>query len=271
MTLEKQIPLSKVASPMERLLAIMAALRDPVAGCPWDVEQTFETIAPYTLEEAYEVHDAITRGNLNDLREELGDLLLQVVFHAQMAAEQKEFTFDDVVTSLCDKLIYRHPHVFGDVKVNNAAEVIGVWDARKKEEKKSGLQDSAIDGVTQGLPALMRAQKLQKKAAKAGFVWPDLNACWDKVEEELQEVKTEIKNGPKSEKAAEELGDLIFCLVNYARMAGHDAESMLTRTNTKFETRFRLMEKILIQENKDMPSVPLQEMLTAWSKTKESK
>jgi len=268
MATPKSIPPSPDIPAMDRLLQIMAALRDPASGCPWDVEQTFQTIAPYTLEEAYEVHDAITRGNLNDLREELGDLLLQVVFHAQMAAEQKAFTFDDVVSSLCEKLIYRHPHVFGDVKVNNAADVVGVWDARKKEEKKPDGNTSALDDVTQGLPALMRAQKLQKKAAKAGFVWKDLESCWAKVEEELDEVKVEIAQNPKSPQTAEELGDLIFCLVNYARMAGHDAESMLTRTNSKFETRFRAMEDILNSENRSLSSITLQEMLEAWKKTK---
>ena len=251
--------------PIDRLLQIMAALRSPDGGCPWDIEQTFKTIAPFTVEEAYEVADAIERGDINDLKEELGDLLLQIVFHAQMADEQKLFSFEDVATSISDKLIFRHPHVFGDKTAASAEEVITVWDAQKKSEKN---YDSAIDGVTIGLPSLLRAQKLQKKAAKAGFVWKDLEGAWAKIEEELNEVKDAANQNPKSEHTAEEIGDLLFCIVNYARMAGHDAESILTNTNRKFEQLFKNMEGVLKAENQPMESASLDQMLAAWVKGK---
>jgi len=244
-------------NPIDRLLEIMARLRDPKDGCPWDLEQNFKTIAPYTIEEAYEVADAIDRGDMKDLKEELGDLLLQVVFHAQMAREEKIFNFDDIVTALCDKLIYRHPHVFGENKAANSAEVLTIWNARKDAEK---VNESAIDGVTLGLPALLRAQKLQKKAAKSGFVWPNPEMAWKKVEEEL----SEFKDAQTPDHQAEELGDLMFCIVNYARLAGHDAEEILTATNKKFEQRFKAMESSLAANDKSLESSSLDEKLTAW-------
>lgn len=249
--------------PIEDLIEIMAALRDPETGCPWDIEQSFETIAPYTVEEAYEVADAIARNNMKDLKEELGDLLLQVVFHSRIAEEQKLFDFEDVVKALCDKLVYRHPHVFGDEKASNSTEVQSIWDARKDAEKNNV---SAIDGVTLGLPALLRAQKLQKKAAKSGFVWPDSEMAWSKLEEELREFKeaTDIDH------QAEELGDLMFCIVNYARIAGHDAEEILTRTNRKFESRFKAMENNLASDKKKLEDASLEDMLIAWSAGKTS-
>lgn len=244
--------------PIDRLLNVMSRLRDPADGCPWDLEQNFKTIAPYTIEEAYEVADAIERDDMKDLKEELGDLLLQVVFHARMAEEQKLFSFEDVAAAIADKLIYRHPHVFGDQSAANADEVLGIWNARKDAEK---VNDSAIDGVTMGLPSLLRAQKLQKKAAKARFVWPDAQAAWVKLEEELAELKA----APDKENEAEELGDLLFCIVNYARMKGHDAEEVLTATNRKFERRFKAMESNLKKENLDTDSATLDQMLKAWS------
>lgn len=246
------------ARPIDRLLEVMAALRDPIAGCPWDLEQDFSSIAPYTVEEAYEVADAIARGNMQDLKEELGDLLLQVVFHARMAQEQNLFSFDDIAAALSDKLVYRHPHVFGDEHAANAEEVIGIWNARKDSEKNN---DSAIDGVTLGLPALLRAQKLQKKAAKSRFVWPDAESAWAKLEEEL----AELKSAPDKDNEAEEIGDVLFCLVNYARMKGHDAEDILTATNRKFETRFKAMEKNLADDNLTLQSATLDQMLSAWA------
>ena len=248
-------------SPIQKLIATMPRLRDPNGGCPWDVEQTFQSIIPYTIEEAYEVADAIERGDMDEFKEELGDLLLQVIFHCQMAQEQNIFTFDDVVTALAEKLIYRHPHVFGDQKAANAAEVVSIWDARKSAKKKN---DSAIDGVTLGLPSLLRAQKLQKKAAKSGFVWPDTDSAWKKVEEEL----AEFKDAKTPEHKAEELGDLMFCIVNYARMNGMDAESILTATNKKFETRFKAMEHHLVDANKNLSTSTLDEKLMAWNKGK---
>ncbi len=247
--------------PIDRLLKIMAALRDPKTGCPWDVEQTFKTIAPYTIEEAYEVADAIDRENVNDLKEELGDLLLQIVFHAQMAREENLFNFDDVATALAEKLIYRHPHVFGDESAATAHEVLKIWDARKNAEKN---RESAIDGVTLGLPALLRAQKLQKKAGKSGFVWPDKQSAWNKLEEELAEFKA----AKTKDEEADELGDVLFCIVNYARIAGHDAEEILTATNRKFESRFKAMEKILEERGQKLNGASLDDMLDAWKKGK---
>ena len=244
--------------PLDRLLAVMARLRDPDGGCPWDLEQNFTTIAPYTVEEAYEVADAISRNDMNDLKEELGDLLLQVVFHAQMAQEQKLFTFEDVAAAIADKLIYRHPHVFGDQTAANPDEVLTIWNERKDSEK---VNESAIEGVTLGLPALLRAQKLQKKAAKARFVWPDAESAWEKLEEELRE----LKEATSHEHEAEELGDLLFCIVNYARMKGHDTEEILMATNRKFEKRFKAMETNLKQENLSMKSATLGQMLRAWA------
>lgn len=246
---------------INRLLDVMKKLRDPNGGCPWDLEQDFKSIGPCTIEEAYEVVDAIDRGDFNDLKEELGDLLLQVVFHAQMAAEQNIFTFEDVAGAITDKLIYRHPHVFGDKTAATADDVMEIWNERKDSEKKN---ESAIDGVTLGLPALLRAQKLQKKAAKAGFEWPDTAAAWAKLEEEL----AEFKDAKTKEHQAEELGDLLFCIVNYARMAGHDTEEILTATNKKFERRFKAMEKILEKEKTPLPDASLDQMLQAWSKGK---
>lgn len=239
------------------LLAVMKKLRDPNGGCPWDLEQTFATIAPYTIEEAYEVADAVERGDMNDFKEELGDLLLQVVFQAQIATDEKLFTFDDVAQGIADKLIYRHPHVFGDQSAKTANDVLSIWEERKDAEKKS---ESAIDGVTLGLPALLRAQKLQKKAGKSGFVWPDKDSAWAKLEEELEEFKT----ATDKDHQAEELGDLLFCIVNYARLAGHDAEEILTATNKKFEKRFKAMESVLRAESKELKSSSLDEMLEAW-------
>lgn len=244
-------------APIDRLLDIMARLRDKQTGCPWDIEQTFKTIAPYTVEEAYEVADAIERNDMKDLKEELGDLLLQVVFHAQMAREESIFDFNEVVNALSDKLVYRHPHVFGDESAANAEEVITVWNKQKDAEKN---HDSAIDGVTLGLPALLRAQKLQKKAGKSGFVWPDAESAWKKLEEELQE----LKDATSKENEAEELGDLLFCIVNYSRLKGHDAEEILTATNRKFESRFKAMEKILESRGQKVNEASLDEMLQAW-------
>lgn len=245
--------------PIEKLLSVMARLRDPDGGCPWDLEQDFKSIAPYTVEEAYEVADAIERDDINDLKEELGDLLLQVVFHAQMAREKNLFDFDDVARGIADKLIYRHPHVFGEDVAKTADDVVVLWDARKNAEKNKEGQ-SAVAGVTLGLPSLLRAQKLQKKAAKAGFVWPDTNSAWNKVEEELSEFRA----AQSKEDQAEELGDLLFCIVNYARIAGHDAEEILASANKKFERRFKAMEDILKERNASLDQSSLDEKLDAW-------
>lgn len=221
-------------SAFERLAAVMRRLRDPDGGCPWDLEQSFATIAPYTIEEAYEVADAIERGDMAELREELGDLLLQVVYHAQMAAEVGAFTLADVAAGIADKMIRRHPHVFGDVSVASAAAQTVAWEKLKAAEKP---RDGALDGVALGLPALMRAQKLQKRAARTGFDWPDADGPRAKIVEELQEVAE-----ANEDERAGEIGDLLFAVVNYARHLGVDAEEALRGANGKFERRFAAME-----------------------------
>lgn len=228
--------------PLRELLAIMARLRDPQRGCAWDLEQTFATIAPYTLEEAYEVADAIERGNFADLREELGDLLLQVVFHAQMARERRMFDFDDVARGIGEKLVRRHPNVFGDVKVADSAEQTRMWEEQKAREKAAaGKAQSALDDVPVGLPALTRAVKLTKRAARVNFDWPDAAGVWAKLDEELAELRA-AERAAQPEEIAAELGDVLFVLANLARKLGVDPEASLRGTNAKFERRFRHVE-----------------------------
>ena len=222
------------ADSVRRLAAIMAALRDPASGCPWDIEQDFRSIAPYTIEEAYEVADAIERDAMDELKGELGDLLLQVVFHAQMAAEAGHFTLADVAAGIADKMEARHPHVFGDATIDSAAAQTEAWEAMKAKERSGGT----LDGVALGLPALMRAQKLQKRAARVGFDWPDASGPLAKIDEELAEIATATNDAGRSE----EIGDLLFAVVNYARHLGVDAEEALRASNTKFERRFRAVE-----------------------------
>jgi len=229
------------------LIEIMAALRDPVTGCPWDLEQDFSTIRNYTIEEAYEVADAIERGDFEDLREELGDLLLQPIFHAQMAMEAGHFDIGDVIYGITEKLIRRHPHVFGDQSADDAAGAQVSWEAVKTEEKKAKAarqavkQASAIDDVPQVLPALSRAEKLTKKAAKVGFDWPDFSAVMAKVREELDEVE-EAQAAQDQAAVHEEIGDLLFAVSNLARHAGVDAEAALRDANAKFTRRFHYVE-----------------------------
>ena len=220
-------------SHLDRLVAIMRRLRDPQRGCSWDLQQSFATIAPYTIEEAYEVADAIDRNDMDALADELGDLQLQVVFHAQMAEELGEFTLDDVVDRICDKLERRHPHIFGD-----AAESPG-WDAIKAVERNPLEDESALAGVANALPALDRAMKLQRRAARVGFDWPDASGPRAKIEEELQELDRETA----SKRREEELGDLLFAVVNLARHLNIDPEEALRKGNRKFEHRFRAIEK----------------------------
>lgn len=227
---------------LRELLEIMARLRDPERGCAWDLEQNFATIAPYTLEEAYEVADAIERGNLGDLQEELGDLLLQVVFHAQMAREQSAFDFDDVARGIGEKLVRRHPNVFGDVRVSDSAEQTRLWEAQKAREKAAaGKAQSALDDVPLGLPALTRAVKLTKRAARENFDWPDAAGVWAKLDEELAELRAAERQSDATEIAAE-LGDVLFVIANLARKLGVDPEAALRGTNAKFERRFRHVE-----------------------------
>jgi nucleoside triphosphate diphosphatase len=217
---------------LERLVAIMRRLRDPKRGCSWDLEQSFETIAPYTIEEAYEVADAIDRGDMDALADELGDLQLQVVFHAQMAEELGHFTLDDVIGRICDKLERRHPHIFGD-----ADESPG-WDSIKASERKEKADESVLAGVAHALPALDRAAKLQRRAARAGFDWPDSSGPRAKISEELAELDRETRH----DRRTEELGDLLFAVVNLARHLNIDAEEALRQANRKFEARFRSIE-----------------------------
>jgi len=228
--------------PIDRLLAVMRRLRDPERGCPWDIEQTFATIAPYTIEEAYEVADAIERGALDELPGELGDLLLQVVYHSRMAEEAGLFAFDDVALAVTEKLIARHPHVFEALEVRTAAAQREHWEATKAAERAAkaaanGSRPSVLDDLPKGLPALTRAIKLQKRAARVGFDWPDLDGVRAKVNEELDELER-----AGADEREDEFGDLLFTLVNHARRLGLDPETALRRANAKFERRFRLME-----------------------------
>ncbi|MAE51324.1 MAG: nucleoside triphosphate pyrophosphohydrolase [Micavibrio sp.] len=248
------------------LINMMAALRNPNGGCPWDLEQNFATIAPYTIEEAYEVADAIDRGHMDDLREELGDLLLQPIYHAQMAHEQNLFSIHDVIHDITDKMISRHPHVFGDSDAADAEAVNRIWDERKKAENKGG--DSALGGVTLGLPALLRAEKLQKKAAKTGFEWPSTEDVYRKIDEEIQEFKDALTtNDPK--KITDELGDILLNVVNLARMNGVNPEEALRQGNNKFERRFKGMEADYKEKNKDLSDASLDEMMQSWHDQKE--
>jgi len=234
---------------IQSLLNIMARLRDPQHGCPWDLQQDFASIAPYTVEEAYEVADAIDRKDLADLKDELGDLLLQVVFHAQMASEQGAFDFGDVVASISGKMIRRHPHIFADTEVDGAADVSANWEAIKRAERAAkGEQDSsALAGISRGLPEWQRATKLQSRAARTGFDWPDATPVLDKLREEVDEVQAELAAAPGEDRQArlqEEIGDVLFVCANLARHAKVDVGSALRLANHKFERRFRAMEAL---------------------------
>lgn len=252
---------------MDDLIKVMKALRTPVTGCPWDLEQTFETILPYTLEEAYEVADAIDRNSMIDLREELGDLLLQSVYHAQMASEEGHFDLHDVIHDITDKMISRHPHVFGDISANSAEDVDVIWDNQKSKEAKSSSvhkdKKSALDGITKALPSLLKAQKLQKKASKVGFEWEDPHDVLDKLEEEIAEMRAAIDN-KDIENQEEELGDILFLLSNYGRMLGIHAEEALRKCNIKFERRFRGLEQDFKDKGVSMKDVNLKQMEIAW-------
>jgi ATP diphosphatase len=254
---------------LDRLLAIMAALRTPKTGCPWDLEQNFATIAPYTIEEAYEVADAIERDNLDDLKEELGDLLLQVVFHSRMAQEQGAFEFGDVVETLTQKMIRRHPHVFADEQSHTAQAVKGLWDRIKAEEKAArGVSEKtgALAGVPVGLPALTRALKLQDKAGKVGFDWNDPRAVLRKIREEADEIEAVLDSDQAS--AAAEVGDLLFAAVNLARHLDADPEAVLRQTNQKFERRFASIETALAAKGKTPTDATLAEMDALWDEAK---
>ncbi len=256
--------------PLARLLAVMAWLRDRQHGCPWDIEQTFRTIAPYTIEEAYEVADAIDRDDMPALKEELGDLLLQVVYHAQMASEAKAFGFADVATAIADKMVDRHPHVFGDTKVADADAQTVSWEARKAAERATSQTGTgALDGVARALPALLRAEKIQKRAARVGFDWKETGPVIDKIEEELGELRAELVAGVLDQaRLADELGDVLFAVANLARHCKVDPESALRSANDKFERRFRYIEQRLAAQGRKPADATLEEMEALWQEAK---
>lgn len=259
--------------PIARLLAVMARLRDPNGGCPWDLEQSFETIAPYTIEEAYEVAEAVTSGDRAALKDELGDLLLQVVFHARMAEEEGSFGFDGVATAIVDKMIRRHPHVFGEVVIADAEAQSGAWEDQKAEERArkaaaEGRAPSVLDGVSTALPALMRAVKLQRRVVRVGFDWPDTAQVVAKIQEELAEVQAEIDGERDAGRLEDEVGDVLFTVVNLARHLGVDPETALRRCNAKFERRFRAVEDGLRADGQSVDAVSLDVMEAQWQRVK---
>jgi ATP diphosphatase len=279
------------SSQIDRLLKIMSQLSDPQSGCPWDVKQNFESIAPYTIEEAHEVADAIARHDMEDLRDELGDLLLQVVFHAQMAAEAGLFDFDDVARSISEKMIRRHPHVFGDASAEDGETVRLNWEAIKAEEKAARAErrktedrvvasPSRLDDVPSGLPSLIYAQKIGRKAAKWGFDWPDVEGVWDKVIEEVDELRAELEgwspypsgaeppDAQQHARVSDELGDCLFALVNLARHTGVDAESALRGTNVKFARRFAAMEMAAAEQGVSLEDIDLDALEALWLSAK---
>ncbi|MGA7323046.1 MAG: nucleoside triphosphate pyrophosphohydrolase [Rhodomicrobium sp.] len=258
--------------PLERLLQIMAALRDPISGCPWDKEQTFATIAPYTIEEAYEVADAIERGDMDGLKDELGDLLLQVVYHARMAEEAGQFTFANVAQAICEKMIRRHPHVFGD-----AASFPGQWEAIKqaerdaKQTKNNGQSPGMFEGIGAGLPALIRSAKIQRRAARLGFDWPSVEPILDKLDEEVVELRAEIGKQPgedREERQFEEFGDVMFVLVNLGLRLGIDSEAALRAANSKFIRRMEAMSAAASENGKRLEDMTLDEMQALWDRAK---
>jgi nucleoside triphosphate diphosphatase len=260
---------------IDDLLRIMATLRDPEHGCPWDVKQDFATIAPYTIEEAYEVADAIDRGDFAGLRDELGDLLLQVVFHARMAEERGEFAFADVVEAICTKMIRRHPHVFPDAagnthKVENAAAQTSAWEAHKRREREAegDADTSLLAGIPRGLPEWLRALKLQKRAASIGFDWSEPGPVLDKLREEIDEVRAELAAGGDPARMADEVGDVLFVGVNLARLTGVDYSASLRQANAKFERRFRRMEALAAAAGESLAGKPLAEQDAYWERAK---
>lgn len=256
------------------LLEIMDKLRDPENGCPWDIEQSFESIAPYTIEESYEVDEAIRANDMASLRDELGDLLFQVIFHSQMAKEEHHFTFSDVVQTVCKKMIRRHPHVFGNATIQDADAQVAAWEDHKAKEREAkakteGRVPSVLDGVTVGLPSLLRAIKLQNRAARIGFDWPETIQVLDKIQEESLELLEEYQSGGSKARLKEEFGDLLFVMANLARHMDIDPEEALRAGNAKFEKRFRKVEEQLAILGKAPRDSNLEEMNQFWNQAKE--
>jgi MazG family protein len=254
---------------LDKLLEVMTQLRDPNSGCPWDLEQDFASIAPHTIEEAYEVADAIANGDMRELRDELGDLLFQVVFHAQLAHENGDFDFEDVAQAITGKLIRRHPHVFADAESRDSTEQTLQWEEGKAEERKNKGQNSVLADIPVALPALSRAQKLAKRAAGAGFDWPDRHGPRRKIDEELAELDTELDGG-LAKRQSEEIGDVLFSVVNLARHLNIDAETALRDANQRFATRFAGMEDDLRDSGQEFSKLDLRELELAWQKAKEN-
>ncbi len=256
--------------PIERLRAVMAKLRDPNGGCPWDLEQDFSTIAPYTIEEAYEVADAIQRGDMGELKDELGDLLLQVVFHARMAEEQNSFDFDDVADAITTKMIRRHPHVFATEDLSTPEAVKVSWEETKAQERaeKGSTDDSALAGVALALPALSRAEKLSKRAARVGFTWSEVSEVMRDLDEEVAELQEVIDGDGDPDKLEDEVGDILFVVANLARMLKVDPEKALRRSNDKFDRRFRYVERSLLSQNRNVTDAELTEMDALWTEAK---
>jgi ATP diphosphatase len=263
--------MTDAAAATARLIEIMAALRHPETGCPWDQVQDFSTIAPYTIEEAYEVEDAIARGSPAGLLDELGDLLFQVVYHARMAEERGWFAFADVAGAIADKMVRRHPHVFGDAEGRSADQQVAAWEVQKAAERAARAETGTLAGIPPGLPALTRAAKLTRRAGRVGFDWPDAAAVLDKLEEEAAELRAELKHDPQSADPAalrDEVGDLLFVLANLARKLDLDPEDCLRGANRKFERRFGYIEQTLLSEGKLLTDSDLAEMESLWSAAK---
>lgn len=262
-----QTPPDSPEAELRRLLDIMAALRDPVGGCPWDKQQDFASIAPYTIEEAYEVADAIARHDFAALPDELGDLLFQVVYHARMAEEAGHFAFAEVARSIGDKMVRRHPHVFGDAAARDAAEQTAAWEAQKHAERAARAETGTLAGVPVGLPALTRAAKLTARAARVGFDWPDADSVLEKLDEEVGELRAELQQADPA-RLADEVGDLLFVLANLARKLQLDPEACLRHANQKFARRFTAMERRTEQAGRSLSECALDEMEAAWQAVK---
>lgn len=264
--------MSDESNRIEELLEIMAALRDPDSGCPWDIEQDFKSISAYTIEEAYEVADAIERMDMHDLKDELGDLLFQVVFHAQMAREQEAFDFADVTAAISDKLVRRHPHVFGDAEAGTHEELHRAWEQHKKQERKARQHahehKSLLDGIASTMPALRWSSKLQKRAAHHGFDWDDITPVFDKLQEEIDELKAEIGHRDNQARISDELGDILFACVNLARHLDVNPEQALRDSNRRFIDRFQLLEQLLVEDGKVMDECSVEVLEDYWQKAK---